>query len=248
MPALLLIDAGNSRVKWAEARGRTIRVRGERATGAFDPRHLRRLAGEFPGHQVVLACVVPRLVPAFQRACGKRLYIVRGGAKEIGLTYKYPRPRELGADRIASAVAAGAWNEEQGRAVIAVNCGTATAFTVVDDGGAVCGGAIAPGLRAQLDSLLGATAQLPDLRLSPTRSVLARNTREAIRAGVITSYCAGVREIVAALREIVGRDAAVLFTGGDARLAMRDIPAPVELRPLLVFEGLRIMGQRVFPA
>jgi pantothenate kinase type III len=57
-----------------------------------------------------------------------------------------------------------------------------------------------------------------------------------------------VREIVAALREIVGRDAAVLFTGGDARLAMRDIPAPVELRPLLVFEGLRIMGQRVFPA
>jgi len=245
-PEFLLVDIGNTRLKWATARSRgPIRVAGEIATKEATVTWVRALARRFPGHQLVLASVVPKLVPAFRRSFSKRIQVVTGNAQTLGLAFDYPKPAEIGADRLAAAVAA----QETGKwPVIVVSCGTATAFTVLDAKGRLCGGAIAPGLQTQLIALLGVTAQLPTTTLRPPRSVLARSTEEAIRAGVMLSYEGGIKEILRQLGDALPgrRKPSVILTGGNAHYLAKSSDLPHTLRPLLVFEGLLIIGLRLF--
>jgi type III pantothenate kinase len=170
--------------------------------------------------------------------------------------FAYPQPSELGADRIAAAIAVQAWDFHP---AVIVTCGTATAFTVVDAKGRLCGGAIAPGLRAQLDALVRATAQLPHPTLRMPRNALAKSTRDAIRAGVMLSFQGGVREITnrllaslpsgaksranPALRKVKPR---IVITGGNAQLAAQAFDDAVTVRPLLIFEGLLIIASRLW--
>jgi len=130
-----------------------------------------------------------------------------------------------------------------------VSCGTATAFTVLDAKGRLCGGVIAPGLQTQLASLIGATAQLPEIDLKKTPRYLGRSTQEAIRAGVILNFQGGVKEILRRVTsELHGhrRTPHIILTGGYAHHLAFELDQPVTLRPLLVFEGLRIIGVRAF--
>jgi type III pantothenate kinase len=240
----LLVDAGNSRLKWAtsDVRG-TIRLAGEIATGKATPAWIGALARKFPKHDTVLASVVPKLAPAFRRAFSGRLHLVSGQSPALDLRFRYPNPAEIGADRLAAAVAVsadGIWP------VIVVSCGTATAFTVLDAHGRLCGGVIAPGLQAQLAALLGATAQLPATELRPPRSALARSTEEAIRAGVVLNFQGGVKEILQRLRESLPESPRVVVTGGNAGYLAWTLKGKATFRPLLVFEGLRMIGTRAF--
>jgi type III pantothenate kinase len=247
-PEFLLIDVGNSRLKWATARSRgPIRIAGEIETRKATAGWIRTLARKFREEQIVLASVVPKAVPAFRHAFAKRIVSVSGNTPKLGLAFDYPKPAELGADRIAAAVAAydaGKWP------VIVVSCGTATAFTVLDAKGRLCGGAIAPGLKAQLVALLCTTAQLPDTKLQPPRSALAKSTEEAIRAGVMLNFQGGVKEIIRQLSEALPdrKQPAIILTGGNAHFLTGSLDLPHTLRPLLVFEGLRIIGNRVWNA
>jgi type III pantothenate kinase len=243
-PEFLLIDAGNSRLKWATAGSRgPVRVTGEIATKEATSAWIRALARKFPGHQLVLASVVPKLVPVFRRAFSKRIEVVTGNSRALGLVFDYPRPVEIGADRLAAAVAVHARGHYP---AIIVACGTATAFTVLDAKGRLCGGVIAPGLQAQLAALLGATAQLPATTLRPPCSALARSTRDAIRAGVTLNFQGGVKEILHRLSKALPgrREPHILITGGNARYLAGNLGLPVKLRPLLVFEGLHMIGLR----
>lgn len=242
----LLIDAGSTRLKWATANPcGPIRVAGEIATKDATRTWVHLLARKFPRHQTVLASVVPKVIPDFRRAFTQRLHVVSGTSPALGLRFDYPKPGEIGADRLATAVAAhadGQWP------VITVTCGTATAFTVLDAEGKFCGGVIAPGLQTQLAALLGATSQLPATKLRPTRRYLARSTGDAIRAGVVLNFQGGVKEILTRLSEsLPGKKAPhILLTGGNASYLKGFLTGRVKLRPLLVFEGLRIMGIRAF--
>jgi len=243
---LLLVDAGNTRIKWATASMQgPIRVAGDFATKDITIGQVQSLAKKFPKHRVVLASVVPKLVPVFRRAFARRIEVISGLSPMLGLRFDYPKSAELGADRIAAAVAVeaeGTWP------AIIVSCGTATAFTVLDNKGRLCGGVIAPGLETQLASLIGATAQLPNTALrSPARS-LARSTQEAIRAGVMFNFQGGVKEIIRRLGAEIpgGSPPQIVLTGGHAHHLAMVLDGPATLRPLLVFEGLRIIGIRAF--
>jgi type III pantothenate kinase len=245
---MLLIDAGNTRVKWALAgRSWPRRIAGEIATADVNAKSIAALAREYPRHLTALACVVPRLLPAFRRGFAGRLIEATAAMPQgrfgFELRFAYPKPAELGADRIAAAVAAHAWGQYP---AIIVACGTATAYSVLDTKGRFCGGAIAPGLQAQLDALLGTTAQLPATGLRPTRSALAKTTRDAIRTGVILSFQGGIKETVAQLTTALppGRKPRIILTGGNAKLAAQALGGKVTLRPLLVMEGLLIIASR----
>jgi type III pantothenate kinase len=243
---LLLIDAGNTRLKWAEVRGRgTIALRGEITTQDVTASFLKKLARSFQKHHVVLACVVPKLVPAFKNAFAQRLHVVTGTSPSLRMTFRYPKPAEVGADRLAAAVAAhadGFWP------AIVISCGTASAFTVINGKGQFCGGVIAPGLQAQLNALLGATAQLPRTALHAPRHLPAISTEDAIRAGVLLSFQGGVREITTRLFESLPPNPSprILLTGGDAHHLRAVFGPGAKVRPLLVMEGLRIIGTRIF--
>jgi type III pantothenate kinase len=246
-PSLLLVDAGNTRLKWATAHGHApIRYAGKVATKAVTSTWITSLARKFPRHKLVLASVVPRLTSAFRRPFAGRLEIVTGKSSTLGLTFDYPNAAEIGADRLAAAVVAHAENHWP---AIIVSCGTATVFTVLDVKGRLCGGAIAPGLQTQLAALLGATAQLPITKLGIPRRALARSTKEAIRAGVMFNFQGGAREILQRISEALpGRRAPHIFlTGGNAKYLAGTTGFPDKVRPLLVHEGLRMIGLRAFP-
>src|ERR1019366_6094518 len=171
--------------------------------------------------------------------------VVTGNSRALGLVFEYPRPVEIGADRLAAAVAVHA----RGRyPAIIVACGTATAFTVLDAKGRLCGGVIAPGLQAQLAALLGATAQLPATVLRKPRSALARSTQDAIRAGVMFTFQGGVKEVIQQLCNALPGEPAphILLTGGNALHLTDCLEISFKLRPLLVLEGLLIIGTRLF--
>jgi type III pantothenate kinase len=243
---LLLFDLGNTRVKWATAQVRgPLLVAGEHPSGKISAAWIRGLARKWPKHHLVLASVVPRWNAAFARAFRGRATIVSGKLPALRPHLAYPRPAELGADRIAAAVATHAAGLFP---AIIIACGTATAYTVLDARGRLCGGAIAPGLQAQLDALLGATAQLPATTLKMPPSALAKSTRDAIRSGVLLSFQGGVKETVARLSTSLprGTKPRVILTGGNAKLAAAALGGKVTLRPLLVLEGLLIIASRLW--
>lgn len=243
MSAFLLIDAGNTRLKWATAGVRgPIHVPRDVATSAVTATWVRTFAQKHPHQQVVLSSVVPKLIPLFRRAFPKRLHIVTGTSPALGLCFDYPNPAELGADRLASAVAAATGPCP----VMIINCGTATAFTLLDAKGHLCGGAIAPGLQTQLTALLGATAQLPATQLKLPRRLPAKSTRDAISAGVLLNFQGGAKEILQRLSASLSHPPRILLTGGHARDLLKHLGQPATLRPLLVFEGLRMIGLRAF--
>jgi hypothetical protein len=138
----LLIDAGNTLLKWATAGKKWPgRIVGDIDTPKASPTWIKGLARKFPTQPTILACVVPKLVPAFRRAFGTRLVEVTAALPELAHTdafhFCYPKPKEIGADRLAAAVAVHAWGHYP---AIIVACGTATAFTVLDEKGRFCGG------------------------------------------------------------------------------------------------------------
>jgi type III pantothenate kinase len=246
----LLVDAGNTRLKWATASHCSrIRLRGDIPTQDFALNSAKDLARTFPAQLVVLASVVPKLRPLFRKAFAGRLIEADASQKELGLRFDYPKPAEIGADRLAAAAAAAASADDRNPAII-VSCGTATAFTVLDQKGRLCGGAIAPGLQAQLDSLMGATAQLPATDLRQARAALAKSTKDAIRAGVMLNFQGGAKEIIRQLSASLKspKPPRLVLTGGNARYLAKALGLPHTLRPLLVFEGLRIIGIRAWLA
>jgi type III pantothenate kinase len=238
MSPLLLIDVGNTRIKWATATTRgTIRMLGHAATTEVSSRWATALAKQYSTHQVVITSVVPAAAGKLRSAFGRRAIFVT--AETSGLKFNYPKPGEIGADRLACAAAV------QGPAIIAA-CGTATAFSVLDRHGTFCGGVIAPGLETQLTALLGRTAQLPTTSLRLVLRLPARSTQAAIQAGVLLNFQGGVREILQRLGRSGSDKPRVVLTGGYAHYLKEAGLGSVELRPLLVFEGLHIIGQRVF--
>jgi type III pantothenate kinase len=243
-PEFLLIDAGNTRLKWATTGTRgPVRVAGDMVTKNVTSAWITSLARKLPGHQVILASVVPKLVPTFRRAFSGRLVEVSASLPELGFHFHYPKPSEIGTDRLAAAVAIHARGCYP---AIIVACGTATAFTVLDAKGRLCGGAIAPGLQTQLTALLGATAQLPKTSLEQPRRALGKSTQEAIRAGVMLNFQGGVKEIIRQLSNALpGRKKPhIILTGGNAHYLAGNLGLPFKLRPLLVLEGLHMIGLR----
>jgi type III pantothenate kinase len=256
--SFLLVDAGNTRVKWAVVpravpyaeqvfpSSLAFLSKGEMLTSDATPERIRELKKNFAGCYLILASVVPKLTAEFCRTFKRGFHLVTADSTTLGFRFDYPHPEEIGADRLAAAAAvhqAAKWP------VIIVNCGTATAFSVLDAKGRFCGGAIAPGLKTQLAALVGATAQLPDTKLSQPRTALAKSTQEAIRAGVMLNFQGGINEILRQLSAALKtKRPRIVLTGGYAEHLADSLELPYALRPLLVFEGLRIIGNRVWDA
>jgi pantothenate kinase type III len=238
MSAPLLIDVGNTRFKWAEidATGE-IRPRGEVETALVTDGWMSDFALPHTGRPVVVASVVPKISTLIERALPTAL-LVRGAWSGLPLAFDYPNPTEIGADRLAAAIGA-----SSGAPAIIISCGTATAFSALDRRGRFCGGAILPGLHTQLRSLHLGTAQLPLASVGATVQLPGRSTDMAMRSGVLVGWRAAVVQIVTLLKRELGGMPQVIVTGGEAfnLLSVSELGL-VEFRPLLVFEGLRIIA------
>ena len=156
----------------------------------------------------VLSCVVPPLTDAWTQAlaatCARRPYVVGPGVK-TGLSMRYDDPAEVGPDRIADAVAARA---RYGAPCVVVDLGTTTNIEVIDAQGAFAGGVIAPGLALGARSLSEAAARLPVVDLRAPQHVIGRNTRDAMRSGVVLGEVARIDGMLSmVLAELAGNEA-----------------------------------------
>ena len=253
---LLLIDAGNTRVKWALASTATYAC--ERfdaallgkwnASGVVERDALGRLVEAWRGRQVarVLLSNVAgegmreQLDQLLLRAFGARPIAIewfRSTPALAGVRNGYRNPLQLGADRFASAI--GAHALYPGEALIVATCGTATTVDAITPDGVFLGGMILPGLGLMASSLAKNTAQLPQVG-SRVEIVtpFADNTGDAIISGCVAAQTGAIGQALAAHGANHGRVRCIL-SGGAGRMLAPHIPHPSVEIDNLVLMGLQ---------
>jgi type III pantothenate kinase len=153
-------------------------------------------------------------------------------------------PREVGSDRIVNALAAAQLYDGPS---IVVDFGTATTFDVVSPRGEYVGGAIAPGIGISLEALGSRGAQLRKVELLRPRSVIAKNTVEALQSGVLYGFASQVDGMVARMTEALGLapgEVNVVATGGLAELVIEECSSITDHQPWLTLVGLEIVFAR----
>jgi type III pantothenate kinase len=193
---------------------------------------------------VVICSVVPSLTMAFESMIRERFHhapLVVTPSMDTGLVIRYADPQQLGADRLANAVAAFArW----GGPTIVVDLGTATTFDVISGKGEYLGGAIAPGVETGADELFKRAARLPRVELREPERVVGVTTEESIRSGVFWGAVGQIDEIVERIGEELRERPRVVATGGLAESVARYSRTIEEWDPLLTLEGLRLLSER----
>jgi len=192
---------------------------------------------------IAVASVVPRQRTALREMTQKWFkadtLIVEPGVR-TGMPIHYDNPKEVGADRIADAVAA---FDRYGGPTIVVDFGTATTFEVVSERGEYLGGVIIPGIEISLEALFNRAALLPRVELIEPRNVLAKNTVESVQSGIIFGFAAQVDGLCRRLEDEVG-PCTVVATGGLAGLIGPHSAAIEHHEPWLTLQGLRIIYGR----
>ena len=161
-----------------------------------------------------------------------------------GIPVLMDNPREVGTDRIVNSLAAATLH---GGPAIVVDFGTATTFDVVNGKGQYVGGAISPGLEISLEALGRRGAQLRKVELVRPRSVIAKNTVEALQSGMIFGVAAQVEGLVARMIVELGvatEDVTVIATGHLAPQLIDDCGCFTVHSPWLTLQGLRLVFER----
>lgn len=170
--------------------------------------------------------------------------VVEPGVR-TGIPILVDNPREVGSDRILNALAA--VTLYSGPAVVVDFGGTATTFDVVSPQGQYVGGAIAPGLEISLEALGRRGAQLRKVELARPRTVVARNTVEALQSGMVFGTAAQVEGLVARMIGELGVPAAdvrVISTGYLAPLVTGECSCFTDHAPWLTLQGLGMVFAR----
>ncbi len=188
----------------------------------------------------VIASVVEELNIKFKRAVdnvfGIRSVFVDCNVN-LGIKISTDNPREVGADRLANAVAVS--NRYKG-AVIVIDFGTATTFDIINSKSEFLGGVIAPGINTQMKCLKNSTSKLPKIDVSISQRAVGHNTTEAILSGVIRGTACMVDGLIAQCEEELGEKATIIATGGYCGLIANYLKRPFDfVNPILTLEGLK---------
>lgn len=239
----LLIDNSNTRTKFALGDAAGLHAwRAWLPTAEVSAASLGPLLAALPFHGALVASVVPAKAAVLHDFLTSRGPVhPLTAASDLGIGLDYPQPDQVGADRLANALAVCA---RHGAPAIVIDFGTAVTFDVVSAAPAYCGGVIAPGLGAMSEYLTRRTALLPAVDLTEPARAIGKSTAQAMLAGAVYGYRGLVREILARLRVEIEGPPIVVATGGDAALIARGLPEIDRVDPDLTLEGLRLAAVR----
>jgi type III pantothenate kinase len=252
---LLAIDVGNTETDIGVFQGESLAWTWRLATGRKrTPDELALLFGGFLAQQglsftrqitgVAIASVVPDQTQSLREMVREYFHfpavVVEPGVK-TGIPILIDNPKEVGADRIVNALAAFA---KYGGPCVIVDVGTATTYDAVTDNGEFVGGAIAPGLQVAAEGLFAATARFTRVEIVPPRSVIGKNTTEALQSGLLFGTAAEVDGMVERMQKELGGDAVVVATGGLAGVVVPECHSIDHHDPWLTLEGLRLIFER----
>lgn len=240
-PIYLLIDAGNTRIKWGVHDGR-----GWTRAGAVDTSASHTLAGAWADLGEVkraTACNVagPLVQDELARACGARgiaLDLIRSPARQLGVTNGYRDPSQLGADRWAALLAA--HHAERGDKLV-VNAGTALTIDALAGDGRFLGGLIVPGPALMRRSLDRGTA---GLRLTEGAfDEFPAATPDAITSGAIDACAGAIGRLAARMGARGMPPGRIILSGGAAAALAAHLPLPHAIHENLVLDGLALIAR-----
>ncbi len=161
---------------------------------------------------------------------------------EMNLPFKinYPRPFEIGADRLVNAAAVTKFYPSSKNIII--DMGTATTFCMINEKNEYLGGLIAPGLKISMDSLIKNTAQLPPIVFQTPKKLIGDSTIESLQAGFFYGYIGLLEGIINEIKNNFGEDYKVIGTGGlitTIHNSRKDLIDFVD--PLLTLKGLKYL-------
>ncbi len=194
---------------------------------------------------VIICSVVPSLTSVYQGMSQGYLQIepiTVNSQLPLGIKILYDDPSQVGADRLANAVAA---YQIYGGPVIVVDLGTATTFDVISRKGEYLGGAIAPGLESSMSSLLQKAARLSKVDLKKPKEIIGKSTEESIRSGFFYGTLGQIDEVVKRIRRKIKGDVKVVATGGLADLIASESKTIEEIDLTLTLKGLSLIYNRI---
>ncbi|MBE6738386.1 MAG: type III pantothenate kinase [Ruminococcaceae bacterium] len=248
---LLVIDIGNTNIKFGLFEGETLSMLARVSTDK------RKTSDEFAGeflsvlsvygfkkeniHGCIISSVVPQVLRTVRQAIITTLGIdplVVGPGIKTGLNIKIDNPASTGADLVTGCVAA---LHLYGAPAIVISMGTATTIIVLDEKGAMIGGAISPGVSISMSALSEKTALLPSVAMDAPKKVIGKNTDECIRSGVVIGSACMIDGMIDRINKEMGTECTVVATGGLAQDIVPACTHKIELRDDLMLQGLRII-------
>jgi type III pantothenate kinase len=229
---ILALDVGNSQIHGGVFEGETLRLQFRKTTkfgGSSDEigiflRSVLRENGLDPQavRKIALCSVVPEVVHSLKGACQKYFnlspFMLQAGVT-TGLEILYRNPLEVGADRIANAIAVS--HLFPGKNAIVADFGTATTYCVVTNKKEYLGGLILPGLGISMEALQSKTAKLPPVEIISPNEVVGHSTVESIQSGLYHANLYAFRGITQKIRQEYfqsSSDTILVGTGGFSRL------------------------------
>jgi len=193
---------------------------------------------------VALASVVPDQTLALREMVRNYFHfqpvVVEPGIK-TGISIQTDNPKEVGADRIVNALAVFA---KYGGPCVVIDFGTAITYDAVSERGEYLGGAIAPGVQVSAAGLSRVADRLPRVEVVAPRSVIGKNTVEALQSGLLLGTASEVDGMVERMQKELGGHATVVATGGLADVIVALCQTVDHHEPWLTLEGLRLIFER----
>ena len=244
----LLIDIGNTNTSLALTEGERIVKRYFISTSKKEvaPESLRRLFGKNASKidDIVIVSVVPKFLSVIKRSLKtivpKVTVRTMGKNIKVPIKIKYKDPRQVGQDRLVTALSA---KEAYGLPVLVIDFGTAVTFDMVGENGEYEGGLIFPGLRLGLEALTKHAALLPDIDLRPTTGLIGRDTDNSMNKGLLFGYASMCDGMIKRFSGKYGRNLKVVATGGDAQLVAKYSTHIKNIQPDLMINGLLFLSE-----
>ncbi len=192
----------------------------------------------------IVCSVVPSLTSSFEKGVKKYFKcdaVIVSHRNKLPITIAIDQPDQLGADRIANAVAG---YRKFGGPIIVVDFGTAITFDVIDDKGAYLGGVIAPGPETSMTELARKAARLFEVRIEPPDRVVGKSTAGALKSGLFYGTIGQVDYIIdQILKETGFDDCRIVATGGLSEGIENYSQHIKTVDPTLTLEGLRLISE-----
>lgn len=190
---------------------------------------------------VIISSVVPSINFTLEHMC--RVFfglspLVVGQGTKTGINILYENPREVGSDRIMTALGA---YEKYGGPTIIVDFGTATTFSVINEKKQFLGGAIMPGILVSVEALVTHASRLPKIELEVPQRTINRSTVTNMQSGIINGFVGAVDYIIEKMiDELDHPGVKVVATGGQARLVSHESKYIQNIDSYLTLDGLRL--------